>query len=52
MFNFLIISELNLVFLTKIKCGIFAYITFFCIFAYRKSGYFDYPQIMLNQLKS
>ena len=27
--NSLILSELNLVFLTKIKCGIFAYITFF-----------------------
>lgn len=24
-----VLSELNLVFLTKIKCGIFAYITFF-----------------------
>lgn len=37
----LILSELNLVFLTKIKCGIFAYITLFCTFAYRNSGYFD-----------
>lgn len=26
-----IINELNLVFLTKIKCGIFAYITFFFV---------------------
>nr|DAQ89513.1 MAG TPA: hypothetical protein [Caudoviricetes sp.] len=25
----MILSELNLVFLTKIKCGIFAYITLF-----------------------
>lgn len=27
----LIINELNLVFLTKIKCGIFAYITLFFV---------------------
>lgn len=27
----LILSELNLVFLTKIKCGIFAYITLFFV---------------------